>query len=226
MFELMFGGIWTAFIALMTFGFYGGFGGGTITVNGEIVSQAEFNAMLWPKLFFAVFWIIGLAMLFKGFKKLFANVATSSIGRETVGYVLDVVDSHCYVNGNPVWDAKIIFLDSNNSVKTVSESVGLDYDKYPIGSFVMIKYHKDDVNIIGKASEYDAPMALKNLIADTIQNNEISGVDTAAEEIYIDGVRYVKENNTKAINQNNNHEKDREYYYQKAMEDNSNKFDV
>lgn len=220
MFELIFGGFWTLFTAFMTFAFYGGFGGGTISVNGVPVSQAEFNAMLWPKLFFAIFWIVGLSMLFKGLKKLFANVATSSLGEETIGYVADIIDSGCYVNGNPVWNAKITFIDNTNKIKTVTESIGMNYDKYPLGTYVTIKYHKDDINILEEAMEHEAPIRLREYVGERYQDKVIENNVTAAEEeVYIDGVRYVKASPRKIENNYENLESSN-------YKDNSKKFDV
>ena len=194
MFELMFGGIWTTITAILTFVFYGGFGsGGTITVNGEVVSQAQFNAMLWPKLFFGIFWIIGLAFLIKGLKKLFANMATNFVGKETYGYVVDIINSNGYVNGNPVYNVKIAILQKNRQFEEYIETSGLDYDKYPIGTYVKVKHHKNDINILGDAREYDVPLELKNYVEERYiierqRENEAKGEDV----IYIDGVRYVK----------------------------------
>ena len=54
MFELIFGIIWTIITAFITFAFYGTTG--DVTVNGSLVSHEEFSAMLWPKLFFGMFW--------------------------------------------------------------------------------------------------------------------------------------------------------------------------
>ena len=169
MFDLIFGGFWTLFTAFMTFAFYGGFGGGTISVNGVPVSQAEFNAMLWPKLFFAIFWIVGLSMLFKGLKKLFANVATSSLGEETIGYVADIIDSGCYVNGNPVWNAKITFIDNTNKIKTVTESIGMNYDKYFIQG--QVQTMADEAYTSHNTNRLDVEGTVKKLLTtDYVQN--------------------------------------------------------
>lgn len=66
--ELIFGAVWTLFTAFCTWIFYG-FDGGTIYVNGEVVSQEEFGAMLAPKLFIGLFWIVGIIFIVVGVVK-------------------------------------------------------------------------------------------------------------------------------------------------------------
>lgn len=193
MFELIFGGFWTAITAFITFAFYGGLSGGTISVNGVPVSQAEFNSMLMPKIFFAIFWIIGLSFLFKGLKKLFANTATTISGKETYGYVVDIMDSNCYVNGRPVYNVKIAIIEQGGQFGEYIESSGMDYNKYPIGSYVKVKHHKKDINILGEAREYDVPLKLKNYIEEKYSTKIGMGTEIAGEDvIYIDGIKYVK----------------------------------
>lgn len=194
MFELIFGSFWTLFTAFMTFMFYGDTGG-TITVNGVATSQAEFNAMLWPKLFFGLFWLIGLFMIFLGLKKLFTNYQTKIKGVEKDGYVVDVEDSGVRVNGRIYYDAKIVIQEDDYSYGTYKDSVGPDFEKYPIGSYVRVKHYKKDINILESISEYNISESLKEYVETNYPNNFIDidnpVVDTA-DTIEINGVTYVR----------------------------------
>lgn len=51
-----------AHMLFFTWLFYGNTGG-PISFDGKSLSQAEFNALLEPKLYFAAFWLIGIGIL-------------------------------------------------------------------------------------------------------------------------------------------------------------------
>lgn len=60
----IFGIIWLSITAFMTYAFYGT--QGNIVVNGELVTTEEFSSMLFPKIFFGIFWIIGISTMLGG----------------------------------------------------------------------------------------------------------------------------------------------------------------
>lgn len=74
---IIFGTIWLLITALCTWGFYG-MESGTIFVNGEQVSHEEFNAMLGPKLFIGIFWLIGIACILGGVVNIIKNFSRNS----------------------------------------------------------------------------------------------------------------------------------------------------
>ena len=61
MFVFIFPTFWLSLTAFMTYMFY--FVAPEVTVNGVLMSQAEFSALLWPKVLFGVFWLIGIISL-------------------------------------------------------------------------------------------------------------------------------------------------------------------
>ena len=139
MFELIFGIIWTIITAFITFAFYGTTG--DVTVNGSLVSHEEFSAMLWPKLFFGIFWLVGFFMLFRGLRKIIRDTSTNIKGEECFGKVCDIYNSGSYVNGRPELKADIlVYIDSIQETKIVSEIIGFNMYKYRIGSYVKLKY--------------------------------------------------------------------------------------
>lgn len=72
--SIIFGIIWLLITAVCTWGFYGNIGG-TITVNGEQVSQEEFNAMLGPKLFIGIFWVVGIIFIIAGIVNIIKSIS-------------------------------------------------------------------------------------------------------------------------------------------------------
>lgn len=147
MFELIFGLIWTVASVLCAVMMYGNHEM-TIMINDEVVSRAEFNSLLWPKLFIGAFIVIGIVFLIIGLKKLMTNALTATVGTLAYGLIVDIYPSDCYVNDNPVLNADVLVVDKNDVLKLHTESIGLDYDKYNTGDFVQVKYYKNDVNII------------------------------------------------------------------------------
>lgn len=163
MFELFFGIAWTAIIAIITFAMYGATGG-TIRVNGEIVSQSEFNSMLWPKLFIGLFWAVGIWMIILGIRKLLINAKTSLRGVRTYGVVVDILETNCYSNGHPQLKADVVVILENKSTQRYQEVIGYDYNKYRIGEVLSVKHCDKDINILGIAIDNQIPYGDRSII--------------------------------------------------------------
>lgn len=186
MFEIFFGIIWTGITAMVTYGFYGNIGG-TITVNGEVVSQAEFSAMLGPKLFLGLFWAIGIFFIVRGFLKVKRNKDTDIKGEICYGRITNVYNSGTYVNGRPLFKADIkIYIPSINETKILSEEVGFDRYVYAENSYIEVKYYNNDINIERFIEVEDIP----SIAAEHIVRNDFKENDN--DTIIIDGVEYVK----------------------------------
>ena len=162
MFELIFGIFWTAIIGVITLAMYSS--GGTIRVNGQLVSQSEFNSMLWPKLFIGVFWAIGIFMIVLGLKKLLVNVKTSVKGIRTYGVVIDILETNCYANGHPQLKADVVVIMQNKTTARYQEVIGYDYNKYRIGEALEVKHCDKDINILGIAIENQIPYGDREII--------------------------------------------------------------
>lgn len=159
------GAIFTLLTIILGFVFYGNVGG-TIEVNGEIVSQAEFNSLLWPKILLGAFAVIGLLFLFFGIRKIFKDKKTDKYGEMCFGKIFKVYESGTYVNGKAEYKADfLVFIPSLNTTKTFSEVIGYDPFKYPLNSFVSIKHYNNDINICGVIDENNIPSIAKNMLA-------------------------------------------------------------
>lgn len=187
MFEVIFGTIWTVFMAFFTFIFYSA-NTGTISVNGQIVSQEEFNLMIGPKIFIGIFWIIGLMVLFRGLKKVITNYKTEKYGEVCYGRIIDIFRSGAYVNNVPELKASIsVYIESTGTMEEVSEVIGLATKrKYKIGDYVEGKYYNGDINITSYIPEAMIPSHIKSRFSTV--NVNINGNDS----IFIDGVEYIK----------------------------------
>ncbi len=186
MFELIFGIIWIAITALLTFGFYGTTG--DVSVNGNLVSHEEFSAMLFPKIFFGIFWAVGIFMLFKGIIKIIRDTSTSVKGEECFGKICNIYNSGAYINGRPELKADIlVYISSTQETQIVSETIGFNMYKYRTGSYVKLKYYNGDINVEGIIDEFELP-------ADAKYKFEKSQLfdSNAKDTIIVDGIEYVR----------------------------------
>ena len=145
--KVIFGTIWLAFTSFITFIMYGN-KDGSITINGQEVGQEAFAQILWPKLLLGCFFAMGLWILISGIIKLFRNMQTKILGRETYGLILDILHTDTYVNGRPEWKAEILVATEHNGTEMFTEIIGFNPMKYQPGKYVLLKHYKKDINLI------------------------------------------------------------------------------
>lgn len=186
MFEIIFGIIWLLITGMVTLGFYSGTAS-TITVNGQLVSQEEFNAMLGPKLFMGIFWAVGIIMIIIGLRKIIKNAQTDKFGEICYGRIIDIRRSGAYVNNVPELKAIVtVYIESLGTTEDVEEVIGLATKrKYQVGDYIEGKYYNGDINIDSYVPENVIPLHIQEKLKDLrISANE--------DEIMVDGVKYVR----------------------------------
>lgn len=191
MFEFIFGLIWTLFMVLFTWGFY--FSNGNISVNGQMVTQDEFNAMIFPKVFIGLFWIVGIALMFFGLKKIIRNIKTSKNGIECLGKIIKIYPSGTYINGRPELKADFaVYLVMENKVEVISEIIGMNEYKFPRGAWFKLKYYEGDINVGDMIREDEVPLNIVDMIDSTYNQQFINDIGTDENIIEINGERYMK----------------------------------
>lgn len=186
MFEIIFGIIWLLITGMVTLGFYSGTAD-TITVNGQLVSQEEFNAMLGPKLFMGIFWAVGIIMIVVGLRKIIKNAQTEKFGEVCYGRIIDIRRTGARVNNVPELKAIImVYIESIGSVEEIEEVIGLATKrKYNVGDYIEGKYYNGDVNIDSYIPENIIPLHIQDKLKDL-------RINTNEDEIMVDGVKYVR----------------------------------
>ena len=186
MFKLVFGAIWLSFISVFTRIMYSDTG--TITVNGEIVSYEEFHAMLWPKMFIGIFWLVGILFFVSGLLEILKNYKTDKYGEPCYGRIINIFNSGSYVNGVPELKANIvIYLESTGTLEYTEEILGLATKiSHSKGDYVEGKYYNGDINIISGISENMVPSYIISELNGLLKD------DYTEDTIIIDGVEYVK----------------------------------
>jgi hypothetical protein len=200
MFELIFGLFWTAITVTIALAFFGGDPNRIIYVNDVPTPRSEFAKEPFFICFFAIFFIVGIAMIVIGVRKIMQNAATAAVGAETYGVVIDVYPSGSSVNGRPILNADVIIVEENGITGRYTESIGMDYNKYKPGQFVKVKHYKKDINILEKVEPHTVPYHIKDKIdaesglVDNYNSDYNIGGTGAADTITINGVEYVRKN--------------------------------
>ncbi len=186
MFEIVFGIIWLLITGMVTLGFYSGTAS-TITVNGQLVSQEEFNAMLGPKLFMGIFWAVGIVMIIVGLRKIIKNAQTEKFGEVCYGRIIDIRRTGARVNNVPELKAIVtVYIESLGTTEEVEEVIGLATKrKYQIGDYIEGKYCNGDINIDSYIPETVIPLHIQ----DKLKNLKINAIE---DEIMVDGVKYIR----------------------------------
>lgn len=146
-----------------------------------ITKVGEFN--LFATLICGMFLTIGIIFIIKGLIKIIKDILTSKKGEECYGCVENIKETGEYVNGQPIYKSDfVIYVESEYTTKKISEKIGMNPERYPIGSFVKAKYYDNDINILDKIDEINIPEEIREKIkVEVSPTNEI---------IEIDGVKY------------------------------------
>lgn len=117
-----------------------------------------------------VFIAIGVFLFILGLIKMIIDYITSKKGELCFACVNDIVSTGKVINDKEIFRAKfIVYIGSKHKVISISEEIGADLSNYPIGSFVKVKYHNNDVNIIDNVSESIVPKKIKAKIDEGIR---------------------------------------------------------
>ena len=165
MFELMFGIVFLLVSALIIV---------PIFLSGEGT---------WIILLFLIFPIVGVCMFVIGLRRVIRNARTAARGTVCYASIEDVFATDKSINDAPIMKAAFnVYLESEHRVVEVEEEIGLNPDKYPIGSYVKVKYYNNDINIIEPITENEVPSyALERIKVKDITTGDI---------IVVDGVKY------------------------------------
>lgn len=168
MFELIFGIIWTIISFLI------------------LIFVLYCEADIYVTGFVSIFVIVGIYLIIKGISKLIKNYKTSKKGEECYGIIKNIKPTDNKVNGHPIYEVEVItYIESIRNLETISEEIGFKYSKYPIGTFVKLKYYNGDINILKNVEFNDMPMSAQYYLKD--QKEKVEAPD---DIVTINGVRY------------------------------------
>ena len=91
-------------------------------------------------------------------------MATSAVGKEAYGVILDIHPNGCSVNGRPQLVADVLVALDKYSVNRYTEVIGFDWNKYEVGQYLEVKHHKNDINILGEAHKAQIPYDVLTLL--------------------------------------------------------------
>ena len=191
--DLIFGIIWLTFSVLMSIPFFISFG-----------KSGMIGSVFFLVFFFAIFYAVGIYMIYRGAKRVRRDKKTEEFGVQTFGKVIGIQRTGTYVNGNPELKAEIAaYSPYERKVNTYTEVIGFAPAKFRRGEYLRLKVYLDDVNIIASVAERDVPLEQLEEI-----NFAFPTTDNSKDELYIDGVKYVRAPNQ---NQSNEYKYDSEW---------------
>lgn len=184
MFNFVFGLVWTVFTTFMLIIF--------LTAPGETNGS---NLMFY--ILFISFEFVGLILIISGLKKIIKDSNTKKYGVRCYGIVNDIKPTGSYVNNKPEYKAilQIVNPETHHPEK-IDEIIGLDYEKFPINSYVLCKYYQGDINIEKIISENEVPNDLVAYLTPTQQDiPKYFDLEMSSDREYvtIDGVKYKRE---------------------------------
>lgn len=137
MVHLLFGIFIIVFILFVYSGFFTDFGNITSMLS-------EFDVI--P----SIFLLIAVILIIYGLIKVIRNAMTETSGEKCYGIISGLKPTNTSIMDKPILNAVVnLYVESENKVLTIEESIGLDSDKYAIGTFVELKYYKGDINFVG-----------------------------------------------------------------------------
>ena len=201
MFNLIFGTIWTVFSSLFLLIVIIA---GSSNTNGE--PGFHFNPeMIIPILILTLFVGVGIFLMVTGYKKVKKDKNTKKFGLPGYGIIRDIKPTGCYVNEQPEFKASVDIINpETNQLETIDEVVGFNYNKYPINSYVNIKYYQGDINFEGLVDKSQIPDSIKDSLKELNYTSEVSDPYNSFNEhhnivfsddkeyVTIDGSKYKK----------------------------------
>ena len=195
MFNLIFGIVWTLFSSIFFVVFFGVSFSNTSS-NGEV--GIHFNSeFIIPFLIMCLFVGVGIFLIVKGARKVIKDSKTKKYGIPCYGVIQNLQQTGAYINEQPEYKAILDVVNPNtNTVEQIEEIVGFNYNKFPIGSFVICKYYEGDINFEHKIEPSDVPSSYREVLKPVTYKSEIGYSDIVfsddREYVTIDGVKYKK----------------------------------
>lgn len=132
---------------------------------------------------FLIFPIVGIIMFVIGLIKVIRDAKTSIKGEVCYASISDLFATNKSINESSVMKAVFnVYLESEHRVVEVEEEIGVRADRYPIGSYVKVKYYNNDINVLEHIEEQEVPSyALERIKVKDVTTGDI---------IVVDGVKY------------------------------------
>ena len=143
----------------------------------------------------SVFGSIGTLLIILGLIYLVKELNTQRYGKECYGKVEDIKESGASINEQPEYISTVLIINPETSqIEEYQENTGYNVDRYPIGSFVLCKHYKKDINVDHLVPEEEVPLSIRERL-DTVPIESSSEIELSVDRDYItiDNIKYKKE---------------------------------
>ncbi len=189
--QLFFSIIWVAFCLFMMIMLY---------------KSSGILGMIFTGPFLGLFLSVGVVLLVISIKKIIRDKKTDKHGMITYGLVSGLKPTGAKYGGREELKAEVIIVDDIYNLSRYEEVVGSSYNKYPVGTFVKVKYFEGDINIISAVGQNEVPWDVGDRLIAEFKNSTgesyVAMSPSSAElgntyidkpeTIVINGVEYVR----------------------------------
>ena len=153
MFNLVFGLFWTIVSAICL--------ASSISVA---VSDYNDKEIIWAILLSGGFVVIGVIFVFFGIKKIVRDKRTDKYGEICYARITDVKYNGNSTNGAKYYDAYArVYVESRDEFVEAHDDIGKDPMKYPVDSYVAVRFLDGDVNFEYVVPSFDGlPMHIRD----------------------------------------------------------------
>ena len=157
----------------------------TGNVNGD-PSGLTYNiepGLLIPLFMIIILFIIGIIIIISGIRKIIKDSKTKKLGIICYGVIKNLKQTGTYYNEEPEYKALIDVINPNtNQLEHIEEVVGFNYNKFPIGSFVMCKYYEGDINFEHKIEPSEVPSSYREILKPATYSSEVGYNDIVSSD--------------------------------------------
>ena len=153
MFDIILGLFWT-FVSGICF----------ISSISVAVQNPGDKDIIWAIALSGGFVVIGVTFLIFGIKKIVRDKRTDKFGEICYAKITDVIFNGNSTNGVKYYDAyATVYVESKDEFVKTHDEIGKDPMKYPVGSYVAVRFYEGDVNFEYSVPSFDAlPMHIRD----------------------------------------------------------------
>lgn len=131
---------------------------------------------------FAIFFLVGVVLICKGYKKAIHNAKIDKYGTEAYGLISEILQINSNTNNCNEFKVTLFVYKIDNTVGIFSKNI-YDNNKYNTGDFLIVKYYKGDINILSQEKSSNIDDDIKQALFDSVEfvtqlTNKCDGTDT------------------------------------------------
>ncbi len=117
--------------------------------------------------------VVGLAVLLCGLISGGKDFLTLLFGKKTYAFVTDVRKTNSLVYNQYIYESDFNVYDESGKPEVITTKIGTNKNKFPLGTYVELKYYKGNIYRIKSISSNFVPNNIKNMIKKEIDDTVV-----------------------------------------------------